>query len=395
MKKAKEKESEEKLLLLKRKRTKGKENEQNSLNTSKESHKREIIITKTSKRPNRKRLLKNKLEFFLSDINLYHDKYLKRIYLSHNESVSPEIFLTFNSIKILLSDIDKTENKKNVLIKAVEISNKLKYDRATNKIKRNAPYQEKLLDTELYDKCTIYIENFPPVITHTIIYDIFKDYKILYISLLKRKNNKLNGKAFITLKNVEDVQGIIDRYNNSVPKQISLLNPKELKPLKIMTKENYKNNILIENNNKMNVNNEEVINDKIKNNIDENACIRINNIKDGISLKDAKKCFGDKISPLFIDINRKEKKIIIRFGSKKESDNAMEIVKKNNCEIINDLINVDLNEKKLGVVEELNEEETKEYINFVKKEMEIFKEKKENKKKEKKNKVRIILYIYN
>ena len=147
--KIKEKEKSEEKLLLKRKRKKSKDNDQNSSNTSKETHKKNII--KNIKRPNRKRLLKNKLEFFMSDINLYHDKYLKKIYLSNNESVSPEIFLSFNSIKLLLCDIDKIENKKNIIIKAIEISNKLKYDKMTNKIRRVNPYKEKLINIELYE----------------------------------------------------------------------------------------------------------------------------------------------------------------------------------------------------------------------------------------------------
>ena len=237
MKKAMQKEKKEGKSMLRKKRNKSKDQDQNSANTSKETKKKGI--SKITKRPNRKWLLKNKLEFFLSDINLYHDKYLKKIYLSNNESVTPEIFLTFNSIKLLLCDIDKLENKKNVIIKAIEISNKLTYDKNTNRIKRVIPYKEKLINNDLYDKCTIYIENLPSIINHDNIYDLFKNYKILYISLLKRKNNKLNCKAFITLQNIEDVSTIINLYNNSVPKVISLLNPKELKPLKIMTKDDY------------------------------------------------------------------------------------------------------------------------------------------------------------
>ena len=375
-------------ILLKKKRKISKEKDQNSPNSLKENLKKNNIIVRNTKKPNRKRLLKNKLEFFLSDVNLYHDKYLKKIYLSHNESVSPETFLTFNSIKILLSDIDKTENKKNVIIKAIEISNKLKYDKTTNKIKRETPYKEKLINNELYDKCTIYIENLPPIINHTIIYDLFKDYKILYISLLKGKNNKLNGQAFIILKNIEDVQKIIENYNNTVPKQISLLNPKELKPLKIMTKENYKKNYISENITKTsssinNSNNKNQINELKSKNIDNNTCIKINNINDNVNLNNIKKCLSNIISPLFIDINRKDRKIILRFESKKESDLFLEKCKDTNNECIKDILNIDDKEKNKILVEELSEEERIKYINFVKKEIENFKVKKENKKKEK------------
>ena len=391
MEKIKGKEKSEEKSLLKRKRNKEKDQDlQFTSNSSRETQKKSYSITKNNKRPNRKRLLKNKLEFFLSDINLYHDKYLKKIYLSHNESVSPETFLTFNSIKILLSDIDKTENKKNVIIKAVEISNKLIYDKVTNKIKRVEPYKEKLLNVNLYSKCTIYIENFPPIITHEIIYDLFKDYKILYISLLKGKNNRLSGQAFITLKNIEDVPKIIEKYNNSVPKQISMLNPRELKPLKIMTNEDY----LKLNPNETNKINRDKSNSKSKiqnetnikksNNINENICIKIKNIQDNVNLKNIKNCLSKIILPLFIDINRNEKTIILRFESKKDSDLFLQKIKENNYEGFKDIVNLDNNNETINnFIEVLNEQENKKYLDFVKKEIDNFKEKKELKKKEK------------
>ena len=163
---------------------------------------KENINKKKKKRKNRKKLLKNKLEFFLSDINLYHDSYLKNIYQSNNSSISPEIFLTFNSIKNLLKDIKNDSDRKNVIIKAIEISHKLIYDKTTNQIRRNHPYQENLINPELYDKCTVFIQNFPPIIiNHDIIYELFKDYKILYIQLIKGKNHLYTGEAFVTFKN--------------------------------------------------------------------------------------------------------------------------------------------------------------------------------------------------
>ena len=378
-----EKEKAEEKSMLKRKRKKSKEQEQNSSTTSKETNKRGII--RNTKRPNRKRLLKNKLEFFLSDINLYHDKYLKKIYLSNNESVSPEIFLSFNSIKILLCDIDKIENKKNVIIKAIEISNKLIYDKNTNRIKRVIPYKEKLINIDLYDKCTIYIENLPSIINHDIIYDLFKDYKILYISLIKEKNNKLNCKAFITLKNIEDVPIIINKYNNTVPKVISLLNPKQLKPLKLMTKEDY-----LKNKPSFNINNikkQNKINNNNNKNIDVNTCIRIKNIKDNINLNNIKRCLADIVLPLFIDINRNENSIFLRFESKKESDLFLEKIKEKNYENIKEIVDINNEKDNKIIVEELNEEERKKYIDFVKKEIESFKEKKINKKLEKIKKI--------
>ena len=332
------------------------------------------IYKKKKKRKNRKKLLKNKLEFFLSDINLYHDTYLKNIYLSNNSSISPEIFLTFNSIKDLLKDIKTDSDRKNVIIKAIEISHKLIYDKTTNQIRRIHSYQENLINPELFDKCTIFIQNLPPIIiNHDIIYDLFKDYKILYIQLIKGKNHLYTGEAFITLKNIGDVENIINRYNNSIPKLISELNPKILKPLKIMTKEEYLKNKIIDISNVGGDKNEKKIaENKNNDNIDENFLIKINHIK---------KCLEKIAIPQYIDINKNEKSMILRFDSKKTSDLFVSKLKEKKYENIKDILESPIkNENFNNIVYELTEKERKEYLNLVKKKIENFKEKKDSSK---------------
>ena len=354
----------------------------------------ESHITKDKpKRKNRKRLLKNKLEFFLSDINLYHDTYLKKIYQENNSSISLEEFLSFNSIKVLLKDIKEDKDKNNILIKAVEISNKLIYDKTTNSIRRKYPYQENLINHELFDKCTIFIQNFPTIINHDIIYQLFKEYKILYIQLLKGKNKLYTGEAFITFKNEEDINKVIKEYNNSIPKLISELNPKVLKPLKIMTKEEYLKNKIIDNkdtNNNINEDNNKIKEKKIseiKNNtnIDENSLIKINNIKNDLSLNIAKKCIYNIVIPLFIDINKNEKSMILRFDSKKNSELFLSKIKEKNYEDIKDILEPSKEGNNDISINELLEKERKEYLDNVKMKIEKYKEKKENSKNCKEN----------
>ena len=351
-------------------------------------------ITKDKpKRKNRKRLLKNKLEFFLSDINLYHDTYLKKIYQENNSSISLEEFLSFNSIKVLLKDIKEDKDKNNILIKAVEISNKLIYDKTTNSIRRKYPYQENLINHELFDKCTIFIQNFPTIINHDIIYQLFKEYKILYIQLLKGKNKLYTGEAFITFKNEEDINKVIKEYNNSIPKLISELNPKVLKPLKIMTKEEYLKNKIIDNkdtNNNISEDNNKIKEKKIseiKNNtnIDENSLIKINNIKNDLSLNIAKKCIYNIVIPLFIDINKNEKSMILRFDSKKNSELFLSKIKEKNYEDIKDILEPSKEGNNDISINELLEKERKEYLDNVKMKIEKYKEKKENSKNCKEN----------
>ena len=354
----------------------------------------EYHITKDKpKRKNRKRLLKNKLEFFLSDINLYHDTYLKKIYQENNSSISLEEFLSFNSIKVLLKDIKEDTDKNNILIKAVEISNKLVYDKTTNSIRRKYPYQENLINRELFDKCTIFIQNFPTIINHDIIYQLFKEYKILYIQLLKGKNKLYTGEAFITFKNEEDINKVIKEYNNSIPKLISELNPKVLKPLKIMTKEEYLKNKIIDNkdtNNNINEDNNKIKEKKISeiknnNNIDENSLIKINNIKNDLSLNIAKKCIYNIVIPLFIDINKNEKSMILRFDSKKNSELFLSKIKEKNYENIKDILEPSKEGNNDISINELLEKERKEYLDNVKMKIEKYKEKKENSKNCKEN----------
>ena len=165
----------------------------NQINEPKEKEKESKEITKltlSNKKPNRKKLIKNRLEFLLSDINLYHDQFLRRTYLSNNNGISPDIFLKCKSIKTLLSDIEKNDKRRNELIKAVEISKDLVYIKASDKIVRKTLYDHKLIDIDKWDSCTIFIPNFPPGINQQMIYDIFPEYKILYINLLIKRQKK-------------------------------------------------------------------------------------------------------------------------------------------------------------------------------------------------------------
>ena len=336
------------------------------------------------KRKNRKRLLKNKLEFFLSDLNLYHDNYLKEIYLSNNSSITPEIFLSFNSVKDLLKDIKNDSDKKNIIIKSIEISHKLIYNKETNLIRRKYPYQENSINNEQLDKSTIFIQNFPDKINHDIIYELFKDFKILYIQLLKAKNKFYNGDAFITFKNEEDVKNVISKYNNSIPKIISELKPKILKPLKIITKDEYIKNKKIENDEENNIDEEKIkrrkfSENKNNNNLDENTLIKINNIKNNLTLNSAKKYLLNISIPQFIDINKDEKTMILRFDSKEASDLFLSKLKENNYNDIKDILEKPIEDNNNISIYELNEKEKTDYLNFVKEKINNYKEKKEKK----------------
>jgi hypothetical protein len=246
-----------------------------------------------------------------------------------------------------------------------------------------------LINPELYDKCTVFIQNFPPIIiNHDIIYELFNDYKILYIQLIKGKNHLYTGEAFVTFKNIEDVENIINRFNNSIPKLISELNPKVLKPLKIMPKEDYEKNKINDISNINQAQNEnKIVENKNNDNIDEHFLIKINHIKDNLTLNNIKKCLEKIANPQYIDINKNEKSLILRFDSKKTSDFFVSKLKEKNYENIKDILEspVKNNEIFNNIVYVLNEKERKDYLNLVKKKIEDFKEKKGNSKNIKEN----------
>ena len=118
--------------------------------------------------------------------------------------------------------------------------------------------------------------------------------------------------------------------------------------------------------------------------------MKINNIKDNLTLVMAKKCIYNIAIPLFIDINKNEKTIILRFDSKKTSDLFISKIKEKNYENINDLLekpikDVDNNNIPIS---ELSEIESKNYLNNVKEKIENYKKQKEsikNKKETNKN----------
>jgi len=347
-----------------------------------------ISMIRNNKKPHRKKLLKNKLEFFLSDINLYHDNYLKRIYMSNNKSISPEIFLKFNSIKSLLSDIEKTDKRKNEIIKAIEISKTLSYNKASDKITRNKQYDEKLIDTQLYDECTIFISNLPICINHQIIYDIFDDFKILYISLFKKKvQDKKVKQAYIIFKNKDDVQKTIAKYNNvELPDFKIIKSPLHIESKMDMKKREEQNKKEKEQNNS-NINNQNNKNEILANNpnvivieksrltdpnISENMCMSFTGLKEDIKLFVFINYLSKLQRPLFVDLDRSKNTAILRFGSKNEIDTFLKNFYSGGAEILKNMFKFE----KVTRPRVFTPKENLDYLEVVKQKMQQFKEKK-------------------
>ena len=354
-------------------------------------------LTLTNKKPNRKKQIKNRLEFLLSDINLYHDQFLRRIYLSNNKGISPDIFLKCKSIKLLLSDIEKNDRRRNELIKAAEISKDLIYNKASDKIGRKIPYNHKLIDIDLWDSCTIFIPNFPSGINQQMIYDIFPEYKILYINLLvkrTKKDDKKYKQAYIILKEKEDVQKIINQYDGKIITKYKIFEePIHILPKASIKENNDINKNIIENsqkNDEINKSNENKINDESNNpniiiieknklsevNIQDNICMSFSGLKDDIKLLEFIKILEQLEKPLFVDLDRNKNSAILRFKSKKESDSFLRNFYNGGGELLKSMFKYDkINKPKI-----FSQKENNDYLELVKEKLQTFKADKLNKK---------------
>ena len=354
-------------------------------------------LTLTNKKPNRKKQIKNRLEFLLSDINLYHDQFLRRTYLSNNKGISPDIFLKCKSIKLLLSDIEKNDRRRNELIKAAEISKDLIYNKASDKIGRKIPYNHKLIDIDLWDSCTIFIPNFPSGINQQMIYDIFPEYKILYINLLvkrTKKDDKKYKQAYIILKEKEDVQKIINQYDGKMITKYKIFEePIHILPKASIKENNDINKNIIENsqkNDEINKSNENKINDESNNpniiiieknklsevNIQDNICMSFSGLKDDIKLLEFIKILEQLEKPLFVDLDRNKNSAILRFKSKKESDSFLRNFYNGGGELLKSMFKYDkINKPKI-----FSQKENNDYLELVKEKLQTFKADKLNKK---------------
>ena len=360
----------------------------------KEKDSKELMkVTLSNKKPNRKKLIKNRLEFLLSDVNLYHDQFLRRTYLSNNKGISPDTFLKCKTIKSLLSDIEKNDKRRNEIIKAVEISKELVYNKASDKIGRKVPYDHKLIDIDLWHSCTIFIPNLPTGINQQMIYDMFPEYKILYINILikrVKKEDKKYKQAYIILKEKEDVQKIINQYDGKMitkykifEEPIHIINKYDIKNKNENTDINTnENKIEIENNKKEEntINKENVLiiekNKLIETNLENNICMSFSGLKDDIKLLEFIKILEQMEKPLFVDLDRNKNSAVLRFKSNKESDSFLRKFYNGGSESLKSMFKYD----KINKPRMFSQKENSEYLELVKEKLQNFKADKLNRK---------------
>ena len=362
--------------------------EKKFLNEKRKKSDEEIVQFKKKVRyPNRKREIKQKLEFYLSDENLIHDKFLTNILKREGNGVKLETFLDFNKIRLFLNEIKDIEEKKKMLIKACETSDKIYYSQKDKKIYRKKDFDINSVNLDFLDNCTVYIENLPPNTTHDVLFEIFKKYKIKYISLPKhKKSGQCKGFSFITFNSIENANEVIKIFNKSLPDELDKINADQNNFLKIISKKewleqkkNFKEyKLSLQKINQRNFINcldgNEYIENKEK--IMKGTLIKLSSFDKTFELKDIKILVSNFIKPIFIDYDIKTGIAILRFASPLLANEFLKVFNEKNKII-------ELIDKETIKCEKIIGKEEEEYLEKVSKLMEDFKVKK--KKKQNKN----------
>ena len=164
------------------------------------------------------RRILSQMEFYLSDANLRHSKFLLPIYES-DPWIPLTIFLTFNKVSGMLYEIVEPETSEadrvSELAKALSYveSESILLSECKTKVGRRSQFVPgSICDI---DNCTVYVENLAPDADHDVIRNIFTPYgDIVYVSIPKFKSGRSKGFAFIEFKTPESVEKVLRGFTN-------------------------------------------------------------------------------------------------------------------------------------------------------------------------------------
>ncbi len=144
------------------------------------------------KENSKKLMLRNQIEFYFSDENLLHDKFLQKFLIRDKDKGVPLTILdNFNKVKQILSDVKDLPKRINYIRNAIESSNILRLNKKKNKIKRQNDFKLDQIDYNEIDERSVYVENLPNNINHDLINVIFSRCgKVVHVSIPKFSDNK-------------------------------------------------------------------------------------------------------------------------------------------------------------------------------------------------------------
>ncbi|CAL7952130.1 unnamed protein product [Xylocopa violacea] len=142
------------------------------------------------------------MEFYFSDANLSKDRFLSNL-IKQNPYIDLNIFLTFNRMKELTTDINR-------IAKALQASTILSLSEDGMKVRRIT----EVIPKENTDECTVYVQNLPPDTDHERLSSIFSQYgQVVYVSIPRFKNTKkIKGFAFVEFNTPDEAKKCLKAY---------------------------------------------------------------------------------------------------------------------------------------------------------------------------------------
>ncbi|XP_058788956.1 la-related protein 7 [Phymastichus coffea] len=180
----------------------------------------------------RKKVLYNailkQMEFYFSDSNLTKDRFLAEL-IKQDPDVDLEIFLRFNKIRALTTDISK-------IAKALRDSQMLKVSDDGTKVSRITPIVRK----ENIDECTMYIQGLPCDADHEWLITLFSEYgPVAYVSIPKFKSSKkIKGFAFVEFETVEGAEKCLKAFRKKGCELPSQTIPSQILSISTFTEDN-------------------------------------------------------------------------------------------------------------------------------------------------------------
>jgi len=180
-----------------------------------------VLIKQNKKARKRKkgiyRRLVKQMEFYFSDANLRHSKFLLSLY-DQDPWIPLTTFLTFNMVVNMLGEIFSStsaedasqEEKVAELVKALSVveSNTIVLSECKTKVGRLTPFIP--TTSSQADNQTIYVENLPAEADHSYLRNFFATYgEVLYVSVPKFKSGRSKGFAFVEFSSPEVVGKVL------------------------------------------------------------------------------------------------------------------------------------------------------------------------------------------
>jgi len=182
------------------------------------------------------RSMVKQIEFYLSDANLRHSKFLLPIYEA-SPWICIKTFLTFNKVAGMLSELLGENSKENVreaeLCKALEVipSETIKLSECKKMLGRKTPFTPS--SQSEVDSCTVYVENIPADADHDFLRNLFSTYgEVVYVSMPKFKSGRSKGFAFVEFDSEELVNKVLTEFTN-----VEVSHPSDLVSVKTFNEE--------------------------------------------------------------------------------------------------------------------------------------------------------------